>query len=173
METRSTATTMRKVGIMNTGRGKGLMLGQIGALTGAILLLVVIGTPAAVGAQEAAAICTFPFYAQIFQGQDTGMVLHGNVALSIEPSGHAFGILSEEDGTQVGFVGQVTGRTLSLLLAVEGGHLSGVGIADSDVRACGFTTIFGPLVGPAIDDSGSWGVVPPCLPYPACRGLAQ
>ncbi len=157
---------------MTTGYRNRLIVGPIGAFVGAMLLLAT-RSPSAIDASQAAAICTFPFHAQVYQGPDTGLVLHGNVTLSIEPSGNAFGILAEEDGTQVGLVSQVTGRSLSLLLEMGGDHLSAIGIADSDVRGCGFTTVLGSLVGPAIDDSGSWGPAPPCLPYPACRATAQ
>ena len=157
---------------MNAGTQSRSIVAVLLALAGTALLTVV-RVPVPADARQAAAVCTFPFYAQVYQGPDTGLVLRGNVTLSIESSGNAFGILSEDDGTQVGVVAQATGRMLSMLLQAGGGDLSVVGTAESEVRACGFTTIFGPLVGPAIDDSGSWGQAPPCLPYPACRSETQ
>jgi hypothetical protein len=64
----------------------------------------------------------------------------------------------------------VSGRLVSFLLdSGDGTHISGIGTADGDVRSCAFSTIFGPFVGPSLDDSGSWGPASPCTPYPACR----
>jgi hypothetical protein len=101
------------------------------------------------------------------------LTVAGSLQLVIDPSGSTSTLLQHDDGTQTGGVGQVTGRTLTILLNLpDGTHISGIGTADSDIRACHFGVIFGPLVGPDLDDSGSWGPGPPCEPYPACRPAA-
>jgi hypothetical protein len=133
----------------------------------AILVAVMGGLPTMAQAAEPTdatqpvAVCTFPMHAQVYQGTNRGLILSGNVTISIEASGNAFGVLAEEDGSQRGLVGQVTGRMIALLMDVDGDHVSGFGVADNDVQRCGFTTIVGALVGPAADDSGSWSAAMP------------
>ncbi len=163
--------TSRKGGIVINVYGRDIILKATqGFVVIAAAALFLVASRPSVAVAQTSAICTFPFYAQVFQGPNTGMVLQGNVTLSIEPSGYAGGILTEDNGTVGGLAGQATGRALSILVDVGSDHFAAIGVADGDVRDCGFTRIFGSLVGPAIDDSGSWGIQPPCLPFPACRG---
>ena len=66
-------------------------------------------------------------------------------------------MLTQPDGSGVSVVGQVVGQSLTVLFDLgDGRFISGLGTADSDIRACRFTTLFGPFVGPEFPDSGAW-----------------
>lgn len=97
--------------------------------------------------------------ARVYHGPDTGVELAGELTLTIDPSGSHRGVLTQPDGSGVSVVGQVTGQSLTVLFDVgEGRFISGLGTADSDIRACNFTTLVGPFVGPDFADSGTWEV---------------
>jgi len=126
-----------------------------------------------VAASQALATCALPFHAHVYNGPHAGLLLSGTLQLAIDDSGSTTGILQTSDHS-IGVIGQVTGRTLAVLLNLANGtHISAVGTADDDIRGCQFGVIFGPLVGPDLDDSGSWGPEPPCEPYPGCKPMSQ
>jgi hypothetical protein len=127
-----------------------------------------------VASGQVLATCGFLFHAQVYSGPHTGLVLSGNLQLAIDASGSTNAIVQTDDGNTYGAVGQVSGRNLALLISYgNGAYLSAVGTADDEIRDCHFGVIFGPLVGPDLDDSGSWGPHPPCEPYPGCRPTPQ
>ena len=113
--------------------------------------------------------CSFSFEAVVYQGPDTGQQLTGQFYLPLTPDGAYSGVLVEDDGTQVPVVGQVSGRSMTVLFMLDQGQLiSGLGTADSPIEDCAFTRLFGPFVGPMLNDSGAWGE--PCGGFlePAC-----
>src|SRR5919198_1404969 len=88
--------------------------------------------------------CQLPFHAQVHQGPDTGVELAGDLTLTIDPSGSYRGVLTQPDGSGVPVVGQVVGQSLTVLFDLgDDQFISGLGTADSDIRACTFTTLFG------------------------------
>lgn len=160
---------------MHKLRTAGLVLGSVLATLGATLALA-LPRPQAVAGQEAAATCSFPFHAEVYRGPNTGLAVAGVLTLDIEPSGSTSGALVQDGGAQLPLVGQTTGRAINLLFDLgDGTHLSGVGTADSDIRACQFHTILGPFIGPKDDDSGAWAKFCPlevCKDSPAMLSVA-
>jgi hypothetical protein len=146
---------------------------KFGCVLAAVLVCAIAAAQAPVAAGQALATCGFPFHGQVYNGPHSGLVFSSTLQLAIDASGSTDAVLQTDDGDSIGAVGQVNGPTLTILFNLSNGtHISAVGTADSDIRTCHFVTIFGPLVGPDLDDSGSWGPEPPCLPYPGCRPTA-
>lgn len=150
-------------------------LGAFGARTRAVVAVVVVAVlgaglapGAARGAQAVASPvatpvrpgpgqCRFPFDGTVYRGPDAGLRLSGELTLTIGAGGDTTGVLVGATGQQTRMVGQVLGRSLTVLFALGGGRfLSGLGTADSPIAGCAFTVLFGPFVGPRPDDSGTW-----------------
>jgi hypothetical protein len=133
-----------------------------GWLLWAIPLSVAFAPRPLTAAAQEISVCNVPIQAQVYNGPHAGLVLSGSLQLVIEASGSTNGLLQTEQGETLAATGQTTGRMLGLLLNLpDGTHVSAVGTADADLQTCQFSIIFGPLVGPAADDSGSWtGVAP-------------
>jgi len=131
------------------------------AVVGLIWSIVLTRSPALAGGRQGhhgAVHCQFSFHARVYQGPDTGLELAGDLTLTIDPSGSHRGVLTQPDGSGVSVVGQVTGQSLTVLFDLgDNRFISGLGTADSDIRACSFTTLLGPFVGPDPADSGTWG----------------
>ncbi len=130
------------------------------AVVGLVWLIVPAHSPAVPRVPQGhhkTAHCQLPFHARVYQGPDTGVELAGDLTLTIDPSGSHRGVLTQPDGSGVSVVGHVTGQSLTVLFDLgDGRFISGLGTADSDIRACTFTTLLGPFVGPDVADSGTW-----------------
>lgn len=128
----------------------------IGVLGGAAVTRAI--APARVAAQEA---CVMRFEAVVRDGPSAGRTYSGELTLPITASGAIDqGILVLEGAISAPVVGQVTGRSISLLVkAGETGSLYGVGVAEADLSACQGEfagPMAGPLVGPLEGDRGDW-----------------
>jgi len=108
--------------------------------------------------EASAKTCTGPFEATVYRGPSKGVSVKGELALRIEPSGHAAGTIKQKDGSTSKTAGQVDGRAISLAIDAGGGRtLYGTGAArDADVSDCK-GEIGGTLAGPRPGDSGDWG----------------
>lgn len=156
-----------------TGRriGSALLLVALVALTGARVPFHAAALQTNSFAQSLQSpSCTFPFHAAVSQGTDAGFSLSGQFQLPLTPDGAYAGVLVEDDGTQIPVVGQVIGRSMTVLFDLgQGRLLSGLGTADSAIEDCGFLQLLGPFVGPSLDDGGAWGE--PCGGFlePSCK----
>lgn len=109
-------------------------------------------------ATEAAPGCSIPFEAEVYQGPDAKLALHGTLSLSLDETGAATGKLTTDDNTEYPVVGQVIGRAINLAFDLgDEVYIFGVGTSFEPVAAgnCG-KSLGGPFVGPAPDDTGTW-----------------
>ena len=99
------------------------------------------------------------FRASVHQGPSAGLAMRGTLRLTIGRSGALNGALIQRSGRKVNrirVVGQVQGRSISLLMKLRGRrYVAGTGTIEHPIRRCrGF--IGGTLAGPFNGDIGSW-----------------
>jgi hypothetical protein len=128
-----------------------------GGLLGAALATGAVATERA-AAQEA---CVMRFEAVVRDGPSAGREYSGELTLPITATGAIDeGKLILEGAISAPVVGQVTGRSISILVkAGESGSLYGLGVAEVDLGTCQGEfegPMAGPFVGPIEGDRGDW-----------------
>lgn len=113
---------------------------------------------------QAMVACSIPFEASVRSGPNAGFSVTGELQLVAEADGSVTGALMLEDGAQIPLVGQVNGRAINLLFAVDISpdaasprviFGTGTALTPIDAETCG-TWLGGPFSGPDAGDLGDW-----------------
>jgi hypothetical protein len=139
----------------------GVSLGTLGATLSATPLAAsatsVARQEASPAAQAGAARLLMDFRATVRQGPHAGLILQGILDLPLTDTGAVdAGVLTQPDESTLPVVGQITGRSVSLLFNLgEAGLVYGVGTSQFPANVGG-GVLGGPFVGPGDGDSGDW-----------------
>ncbi len=141
----------------------------VGVVVGmaALLGILVIAGGGASGTRQAAAQpsddvrCSAPFEATAYNGADAGFSLRGMLNFEFDRFGAARGQVLRSDGSTVDVVGQVVGRSITMVFDLgDRGVIVGIGGGVNAVSECrGF--IGGTFSGPGAGSSGDWAYI--CL----------
>jgi hypothetical protein len=114
-------------------------------------------------ADETASTCriTMEFEAAVRVGPSAGTVYAGTLEIDVQADGAIDGgALTLADETTIPVVGQVTGRSISLIFAIgEGQTVFGTGLGQDDLAGCPAEIagkLGGPFAGPTDGDLGDW-----------------
>lgn len=129
-----------------------------------VVAALLTGRVANVRAQEAMT-CSWTFDATIREGPNMGVIMAGDLTISIDGDGALTGMLAMQDGKSVNVAGQVVGRAINLAIeaqpasdGTQGMYIFGTGTAWQPISPdmnCG-GTLGGTFSGPQPGDIGDW-----------------
>lgn len=94
--------------------------------------------------------------ANVRQGPDLGLRVTGTIVMTVDGSGGFTGTLTQADGSQLAFVGSVSGRSIRYQFDLGAGlTIFGSGVLPDPCTA----PVTGLLIGPNAPDRGDWGIV--------------
>lgn len=113
------------------------------------------GAEAEAQATPAAHACRINFSGTVRQGPSAGLALVGSLVVAVDATGAAAGKLERPDGSRLGVVGQVTGRSIDVRIDLGERRVFAMGTLEHDFEACQGDA-GGVLVGPEPGDLGDW-----------------